>query len=61
MPVFQSVSEPELFQRYRLNAIGCERQAKSATDRATEQRWLELAAQFDGGPGHQNAEQNLTA
>jgi hypothetical protein len=46
MPVFQSVSEPELSQRYRLNAIGCERQAMRAANRATEQQWLELAAQW---------------
>jgi hypothetical protein len=46
MPVFQSVSEPELSQKYRPNAIGCERQAKRATDQATEQRWHELAAQW---------------
>jgi hypothetical protein len=44
MPVFQSVSEPELSQKYRLNAIGCERQAKR--NQATEQRWLELAVQW---------------
>jgi hypothetical protein len=46
MPVFQSVSEPELSQKYRLNAIGCERQAKRASNQATEQRWLELAVQW---------------
>jgi hypothetical protein len=46
MPAFQSVSEPELSKKYRLNAIGCERQAKHATDQATEQRWHELAAQW---------------
>jgi hypothetical protein len=46
MPAFQSVSEPELSRKYRQNAIGCERQAKRATDQATEQRWHELAAQW---------------
>ena len=46
MPVFQSVSEPELSQKYRLNAIGCERQAKRASNQATEQRWLDLAVQW---------------
>ncbi len=46
MPAFQSVSRPQLSQEYRLNAIRCERQAKRATDQATEQRWLELAAQW---------------
>jgi len=46
MPVFQSVSEPELSQKYRLNAIGCERQAKRASNPATEQRWLALAVQW---------------
>ena len=46
MPAFQSVSQPELSQQYRLHAIACERQAKRATDQATEQRWLELAAQW---------------
>jgi hypothetical protein len=46
MPVFQSVSKPELSQKYRLNAIGCERQAKRASNHATEQRWLELAVQW---------------
>lgn len=46
MPAFQSVSEPELSLKYRLNAIGCERRAKCATDQATEQRWHELAAQW---------------
>jgi hypothetical protein len=46
MPAFQSVCESELSQKYRLKAIGCERQAKQATDRATEQQWLELAAQW---------------
>jgi hypothetical protein len=46
MPAFQSVTEPELSQKYRRNAIGCERQAKRATDHATEQRWHELAAQW---------------
>lgn len=46
MPAFQSVCEPALSQKYRLKANGCERQAKHATDRETEQRWLELAAQW---------------
>jgi hypothetical protein len=46
MPAFQSVSEPELSQKYRLNAIGCERQARRATEQATEQRWLEFAMQW---------------
>jgi hypothetical protein len=46
MPAFQSVTEPELSQKYRLNAIGCERQAKRATHQATEQRWHDLAAQW---------------
>jgi hypothetical protein len=46
MPAFQSASEPELSQKYRLNAIECERQAKCATDQASEQRWHELAAQW---------------
>ncbi len=46
MPVFQSVAETELSQKYRLKAIGCETQAKHAADQATEQQWLELAAQW---------------
>jgi hypothetical protein len=46
MPAFQSVSKPALSQKYRLNATGCERQAKLSTDQATEQRWHELAAQW---------------
>jgi hypothetical protein len=46
MPAFQSASEPELSRKYRLNALGCERQAKRAIDLATEQRWLEFAAQW---------------
>jgi hypothetical protein len=46
MPTFQSVPESGLSQKYRLNAIECERQAKRATDQVTEQRWQELAAQW---------------
>jgi hypothetical protein len=46
MPAFQSVTEPELSQKYRLNAIECEKQAKCATDQVTKQRWHELAMQW---------------
>jgi hypothetical protein len=46
MPAFQSFAESGLPQTYHLNAIGCEKQAKRATDPATEQQWHELAVQW---------------
>ena len=52
MPAFQSVSRPELSQKYRLKAIECERQAKRATHQVTEQRWLELAVQWHSMADH---------
>jgi hypothetical protein len=46
MPAFQSFAESGLSQTYRLNAIGCEKQAERAIDPATERQWHELAAQW---------------
>jgi hypothetical protein len=46
MPAYQSIPELDLSAKYHLKAIGCEHQAKHATDQATEQEWRQLA--FDG-------------
>ncbi len=52
MPAFYGVAELGLSQKYRLKAIGCEKQAEDATNQATVQQWHELAAQW-----HSMAEQ----
>jgi hypothetical protein len=46
MPVYQSVPELDLSEKYHLKAIGCERQAEQATDQTAEQEWRQLAAQW---------------
>ena len=46
MPAFQSVPEFDLSEKYHLKAVGCEKQAKNATDQCTAQQWHELAAQW---------------
>jgi hypothetical protein len=46
MTAFQSIAEYGLSAKYHLNAIGCEQQAEHATDRATEQAWRQLSAQW---------------
>jgi hypothetical protein len=46
MPAYQSIPELDQSAKYHLKAIGCEHQAKHATDQATEQEWRQLAAQW---------------
>jgi hypothetical protein len=46
MPAFQSVTDVSLSAKYHLKAIGCEQEAEHATDRATEQAWRQLSAQW---------------
>jgi hypothetical protein len=46
MPAFQSVPEFDLYEKYHLKAVGCEKCAVHASDRSTEQAWQELAAQW---------------
>jgi hypothetical protein len=46
MPAFQSVANLGLPQRYYLNAVGCEKQARNATDQTAEKQWRELAAEW---------------
>jgi hypothetical protein len=55
MPVYQSLPELDLSQRYHLKALGCEQQAERATEQSTEQEWRELAAQW-----HSMADQAAT-
>jgi hypothetical protein len=46
MPAYQNFAEFGLSQEYHLKAVGCEKQAKNATDQSTAQQWHELAAQW---------------
>jgi hypothetical protein len=46
MPAYQSVPEFALSEKFHLKAVGCEKCAKRASDRTTEQEWQELAAQW---------------
>jgi hypothetical protein len=46
MPVFQSVPEFALSEKYHLKAVGCEKCAEHASDRTTEHEWQELATQW---------------
>jgi hypothetical protein len=46
MPVYQSIPEIDLSEKYRQKAVGCEQQAKHATDQTAEQEWRQLAAQW---------------
>jgi hypothetical protein len=55
MPAYQSIPELDLSAKYHLKAIGCEHQAKHATDQATEQEWRHLAIQW-----HSMADQAAT-
>lgn len=55
MPAYQSVPELDLSAKYHLKAVGCERQAKHATDQETEQEWRQLAMQW-----HSMADQAAT-
>jgi hypothetical protein len=55
MPAFQSIPEFDLSAKYHLKAVGCEQQAKHATDQTTEQEWRQLAAQW-----HSMADQAAT-
>jgi hypothetical protein len=55
MPAYQSVPELDLSAKYHLKAVGCEHQAKHATDQATEQEWRQLAMQW-----HSMADQAAT-
>jgi hypothetical protein len=55
MPAYQSTAEFELSAKYHLKAVGCEQQAKQATDQTTEQEWRQLAVQW-----HSMADQAAT-
>jgi hypothetical protein len=55
MPVYQSIPEFDLSEKYHLKAVGCEHHAEHATDQPTEQEWRELAAQW-----HSMADQAAT-
>jgi hypothetical protein len=55
MPAYQSIPELDQSAKYHLKAIGCEHQAKHATDQATEQEWRQLAMQW-----HSMADQAAT-
>jgi hypothetical protein len=55
MPAYQSVPELGLSAKYHLKAIGCEHQAKCATDQETEREWRQLAKQW-----HSMADQAAT-
>jgi hypothetical protein len=46
MPAYQSVARFDLSEKYHLKAVGCEKCAAQASDRATEQEWQKLAAQW---------------
>jgi hypothetical protein len=46
MPAYQSAPEIDLSEKYRLKAVGCEQQAKHATDQTAGQEWRQLAAQW---------------
>jgi hypothetical protein len=46
MPAYQSTAEFELSAKYHLKAVGCEQQAKQATDQTTEREWRQLAVQW---------------
>jgi hypothetical protein len=55
MPAYQSALEIDLSEKYRLKAVGCEQQAKHATDQTAGQEWQQLAAQW-----HSMADQAAT-
>ena len=55
MPAYQSAPEIDLSEKYRVKAVGCEQQAKHATDQAAGQEWRQLAAQW-----HSMADQAAT-
>jgi hypothetical protein len=55
MPAYQSALEIDLSEKYRLKAVGCEQQAKHATDQTAGQEWRQLAAQW-----HSMADQAAT-
>ncbi len=46
MPAYQSSPAFDLSAKYHLKAVGCEQQAKQATDQASEQEWRQLTAQW---------------
>jgi hypothetical protein len=52
MPVYQSIPELDLSERYHLKAVGCERPAEHASDLTTEREWRELAAQWHAMADH---------
>jgi hypothetical protein len=51
MPAHQGVPQVDLSEKYHLKAVGCEQQAEHATDRTTEQKWRQLAGQWNSMAG----------